>query len=588
MKLRVVLPIVITFVLSACWTATIWWRYEKQARAKALYEEAFQLDHRGDFKGEIEVLRAAIRTDPLFMRSYYLLGRYLYFQTDQTDEAVAALAHPIRVGKDRAVAWQCSGFLNRISGARTNALGCFERALEEDPDYVEALFSLGSVLLSMKEFERAARANERAIQLDPNFSDAHSNLGVAYKGLGRTNDAIAADRAALAIRPDYASFHFNLGIHTAIVDPLSALKSFQEAVRLDASKSKYHTELAAHQVRMGNLTAAEKSYKEAVSLSRTDVKSREELAAFYEDTHRPKDALAVYQQIMRIDPDNHPARDRIAVLEGRATARESLILRRERSTAIIDWSADAHHQLAEAYEDLDDPRALAQYEAAVQLNPTSSIFRGAYAEALDRQGDSVRAEAEFRKAIDLDPKNLRAYDRLGLMLSRMGRFKDSSAVFSDMESHATSAPGIQDMARSFATLSDGLERTANATYHFTNAQGVIMYVPAIRPVRPGFDARDESTYGTDEFINLGTSLMMMQENERALHFLKQGLRAATNGIQRNGAAMKMAAIYRRTGQPAEGIKLYEALLREFPDDSALRSLAKDYRAAASAPASAAP
>ena len=67
------------------------------------------------------------------------------------------------------------------------------------------------------ELADAAAAFLRALELDPNFVEAWNNLGSVFDELDRPHEAVVAYRQALGLAPNYADAHINLG------DTLAAL-----------------------------------------------------------------------------------------------------------------------------------------------------------------------------------------------------------------------------------------------------------------------------------------------------------------------------------------------------------------------------
>ena len=65
-------------------------------------------------------------------------------------------------------------------GELDRAIGCFERALELKPDYVEGHNNLGMALQDQHRYDEALASFDRALALRPNFPDAHWNRALLY------------------------------------------------------------------------------------------------------------------------------------------------------------------------------------------------------------------------------------------------------------------------------------------------------------------------------------------------------------------------------------------------------------------------
>ena len=71
--------------------------------------------------------------------------------------------------------------------------------------------NLGVALKDQGKLDEAVACYRRALELNPDFAAAHSNLGNALQDLGRPEEAIACHRRALQLKPEYAEAHNNLG-----------------------------------------------------------------------------------------------------------------------------------------------------------------------------------------------------------------------------------------------------------------------------------------------------------------------------------------------------------------------------------------
>jgi tetratricopeptide (TPR) repeat protein len=126
---------------------------------------------------------------------------------------------------------------------------------------------------SQREFERALELEEsdagaacsgygRALELDPDFVDAYINLGRLAHEAGRIGDAIQLYREALARRPDDPIVHFNLAL--ALEDhsgPEQAIAGYEQAIALDPGFADAHYNLATLFERTGRQQDALRHYR---------------------------------------------------------------------------------------------------------------------------------------------------------------------------------------------------------------------------------------------------------------------------------------------------------------------------------------
>ena len=90
-------------------------------------------------------------------------------------------------------------------GRAADAEASFRRALQIDPDYVDALVGLGQAALATGRFADALRFVDQAIELEPPLAEAHLARGRALEALSRPNDAQAAYFRAIEADPTLAT-----------------------------------------------------------------------------------------------------------------------------------------------------------------------------------------------------------------------------------------------------------------------------------------------------------------------------------------------------------------------------------------------
>lgn len=103
----------------------------------------------------------------------------------------------------------------------------YRRAIELEPEYLDAYLHLGCVLCERERFEDAIVLFRRAIEQQPGESVLHFNLGVALEDSGELHDALDAYKATIRLSPDFADAHFNAArIHQELGDMSNAIRHF--------------------------------------------------------------------------------------------------------------------------------------------------------------------------------------------------------------------------------------------------------------------------------------------------------------------------------------------------------------------------
>ena len=117
--------------------------------------------------------------------------------------------------------------------------------LTAHPNDAEVLFSLGLAEKRQGHYAEAAEFYQRAIQQNPKFSEAVSNLGNVFLAQKQTNLAIASYQQAIEIRPDRGAYHYNLYRAYSQESFLSgkADQALQKAQQLDPELVSYYSSI---------------------------------------------------------------------------------------------------------------------------------------------------------------------------------------------------------------------------------------------------------------------------------------------------------------------------------------------------------
>src|SRR5215203_3718992 len=92
------------------------------------------------------------------------------------------------------------------------AINSFDRAIEEEPAYANAMFDRANALYKLKEYQSAAESYQLAIDSGRNDTGAIWNLGWNLYLLGQFDEANDAYRQALSLNPDQITVRMNLAL----------------------------------------------------------------------------------------------------------------------------------------------------------------------------------------------------------------------------------------------------------------------------------------------------------------------------------------------------------------------------------------
>ncbi len=102
------------------------------------------------------------------------------------------------------------GFVFLKRNLLNEAIAEFKKAIDIDPDYIEAYNNLGYVLLKQRLYQDAIEAFSNGIKKDSNYADLHYNLGDAYCHIDEYGEAIQEFKKAIALNKNYIAAIFYL------------------------------------------------------------------------------------------------------------------------------------------------------------------------------------------------------------------------------------------------------------------------------------------------------------------------------------------------------------------------------------------
>jgi tetratricopeptide (TPR) repeat protein len=120
--------------------------------------------------------------------------------------------HAVDVTENNYVAHNNLGELLAGGGRLDEAASHFDKALEINPQFDQALHNSGMMLVQQHKPEEAIEHFSKAVEINPNFLEAYNKLGAALAETGRLDEAAAALSRALEINPRHPSAHANMAL----------------------------------------------------------------------------------------------------------------------------------------------------------------------------------------------------------------------------------------------------------------------------------------------------------------------------------------------------------------------------------------
>jgi len=173
-------------------------------------EAAFQRHKQGDLRFANSVYRQVLAKRPNHSAALHYLG-LIAQQTGYSNDAAELLKRSILINPRDPRAHNHLGQIHIALKDNTAAARSFERALEIDPNHVDALNNLANVV-RVRDLLRAIELYRRAMALNPRAAFAVYNLAQALNEDNAIDEALALFQRVIDLDPSHCDARHSLGI----------------------------------------------------------------------------------------------------------------------------------------------------------------------------------------------------------------------------------------------------------------------------------------------------------------------------------------------------------------------------------------
>ena len=190
-----------------------------------------------------------------------------FLNKGRTSEAIRCYQLAIQQKPDYTEAFNNLGIAFKHQNRLDAAIACYQEALKNKPDYAEAYNNLANAFRDQGNLTEAKRLYQKALGLKPDFAEAYNNLGNVLKEQGQLDEAILKFQTALQIKPDYAEAHNNLGNVLQEQKKIpAAIDCYQRAIKFNPQHHKAFSNLGIAYQKQGWLNQASICYQKAIEL----------------------------------------------------------------------------------------------------------------------------------------------------------------------------------------------------------------------------------------------------------------------------------------------------------------------------------
>ncbi|MGH6878881.1 MAG: tetratricopeptide repeat protein [Rhizomicrobium sp.] len=301
------------------------------------------------------------------------------------------------------------------AGRYADAERCYRQVMEADVQYPGALVMLGFVLREQGHTNDAREVLERAVNIAAEDADSHYLLGSVLEATGPRDREIAHLQKAIDLRPD-----FELARRQMVVALfksgryVEAKELCEESMAIWPDSGELHFYQSNLYVHADEKALAIASCQRALALNPRLIAAQQSLSRLLFDTEQFEQAEASYRREIELTPEHFGPYHMLGVVLARMARHAEAIELYKRAISLNPNSSASYSSLAAAYTGLDDTSeenlALAQanFERAIALDPQNSEILYSLGLSYWRGAQIDRALASFDGAIEADPASAKA------------------------------------------------------------------------------------------------------------------------------------------------------------------------------------
>ena len=310
------------------------------------------------------------------------------------------------------------------------AIEIFQKVIQLQPDFAEANLSLSAAYYMLGQHEPAIVHLQKYMLLHPGNAKAYISLGNVYAGIEQREEAIECYRKAIELQPNDATPYYCIGvIHCQLGDYKTAIDNFKIAIDLPppgacdrtrgesslASLSDIYNNMGAAYIELRRYKQAVLSCLRAIELQPEDAKIYNNLGVAYASLRQYDSAIEHFKHAIKLQPLNASAHFNLGVIFSRLDKHNEAVNHFSRVLHEHDVDDMQSSTLEVTYAQLRQPGDfIMTRERIVEVQPDEEA--AAHRTLAEAYGNKNRYEAAvlgYKKAIELQPDNARAYYHLG-------------------------------------------------------------------------------------------------------------------------------------------------------------------------------
>ena len=344
--------------------------------------------------------------------------------------------------------------LKRQGGNNQEAFDLFKRAIQVDPQLIQAYAGAAASLIALSDLDQAEAFATQAIEINAHAPGINEMRGIIFQNKKNSQQAVESYQKELAINPQSNTSLLNLGLlllqqgeASAAIEPLTAAAAFnhseqcslllaqayqnigklKEAIaeykRLDISTSQNKMipfNLGLCLLNTGSNIDAIEAFKIAIKMDESFLPAWGNIGTALINEGRHHEALPVTQKFLEHNPDNPTAHMNLGGIYKDLGNLDKALASTLKSLELKPDNPDAHINLGGIYKDLGNlDKALASTLKSLELRPDNPNALMNLGGIYKKLGNLDQALASTLKSLELNPDNHGAFKNVQALIDQL-------------------------------------------------------------------------------------------------------------------------------------------------------------------------
>jgi tetratricopeptide (TPR) repeat protein/S1-C subfamily serine protease len=347
-------------------------------------------------------------------------------------QAITAFDRAIQLQPNFVQAYYAKGLALRSAKNYREAVSAFEQVNRLEPGFYQAWRYRGLVLfLGLKQYPEALASIEQAIKIEPHDLALLMEKGLLLTQLERYSDAVAAYTAAMAIKPHPWAYTNRGAAYSGLKDYPKAIADYNQALTIQPNDVPAFTNRGAAYRDLKEYSKAIADLNKAIAINPKFGLAYNIRGTVYRALNDYPKAIADYQNAISIDSkDPHPYTNRGNVLFDLKQYAKS-IADHSQSIALDPKLANAYNNRGNAYRAMNEhSKAMSDFNQAIMLDPKLANAYNNRGHAHLGLKDYSQAIKDFSQAIALDSGLVQSYKGRGHAYLRLKDYPQAITNYS--------------------------------------------------------------------------------------------------------------------------------------------------------------